>query len=318
MLVPNRHANSSKYRYGFQGQEMDNEIKGEGNSINYTYRMHDPRVGRFFAIDPLESKYPMLSPYQFSGNRPIDSKEIEGLEGFQYTKYDIVNGQKIPIKQIVEVDVVVLVTTNQKDKVSFRMGTGEKIEKILNENFNPTEVYKDNWLNRTLRKNKIGEKKREYKTTIEGHTVPVEFIFNVREQIYEGGETIRERYFKSNNITFKNKSEFTSSKGELVRGTVTISRISATSESSIASSGSDGIIFKRSNETPIVHEIIHNFYSYNKNLFMGGSAERHADESIGGGGAMIYGSSNARPSQVNIDFILKTVPLISEDKIPNK
>jgi len=34
MLIPNRHANSSSYRYGMQGQEMDNEIKGEGNSIN--------------------------------------------------------------------------------------------------------------------------------------------------------------------------------------------------------------------------------------------------------------------------------------------
>ncbi|WP_035088283.1 DUF6443 domain-containing protein, partial [Aquimarina muelleri] len=30
MLLPNRHGNSGDYRYGFQGQEMDNEIKGEG------------------------------------------------------------------------------------------------------------------------------------------------------------------------------------------------------------------------------------------------------------------------------------------------
>ncbi len=32
---------------GFQGQEKDDEIKGEGNSLNYTYRMHDPRLGGF-------------------------------------------------------------------------------------------------------------------------------------------------------------------------------------------------------------------------------------------------------------------------------
>src|SRR5690554_4342334 len=80
MLVPNRHANSSNYRYGFQGQEMDNEIKGEGNSINYTFRMHDPRVGRFFAVDPLAAKYPYLTPYQFSSNQPIHALELEGLE----------------------------------------------------------------------------------------------------------------------------------------------------------------------------------------------------------------------------------------------
>ena len=80
MLVPNKHGTSRDYRFGFQGQEMDNEIKGDGNSLNYTFRMHDPRVGRFFAPDPLEPKYPFYSPYQFSGNRVIDMVELEGLE----------------------------------------------------------------------------------------------------------------------------------------------------------------------------------------------------------------------------------------------
>ena len=80
MLVPNRHGSSNSYRYGFQGQEKDDEIKGEGNSLNYTFRMHDPRVGRFFAPDPLEKSYPYYSPYQFSGNRVIDVVELEGAE----------------------------------------------------------------------------------------------------------------------------------------------------------------------------------------------------------------------------------------------
>jgi RHS repeat-associated protein len=57
MLLPGRHGNTSDYRYGFQGQEMDNEVKGEGNSVNYKYRMHDPRVGRFFARDPMFKEY---------------------------------------------------------------------------------------------------------------------------------------------------------------------------------------------------------------------------------------------------------------------
>ena len=80
MLVPNRHASSNNYRYGFQGQEKDDELKGEGNSLNYTFRMHDPRVGRFFAVDPLAPKYPFYSPYHFSSNSPISSIELEGLE----------------------------------------------------------------------------------------------------------------------------------------------------------------------------------------------------------------------------------------------
>ncbi|QKX05215.1 RHS repeat protein [Aquimarina sp. TRL1] len=80
MLLPNRNGNSGNYRYGFQGQEMDNEIKGEGNSLNYKYRMHDPRVGRFFGTDPMESIYAYNSPYAFSENRVIDGIELEGRE----------------------------------------------------------------------------------------------------------------------------------------------------------------------------------------------------------------------------------------------
>ena len=80
MLVPNRHSNDN-YRYGFQGQEKDDEIKGgKGCSLNYTFRMHDPRVGRFFAVDPLTKKYPHNSPYAFSENRVIDGTELEGAE----------------------------------------------------------------------------------------------------------------------------------------------------------------------------------------------------------------------------------------------
>ncbi|TRW95416.1 lipase family protein [Flavobacterium gawalongense] len=61
---------------------MDNELKGEGNSLNYTFRMHDPRVGRFFAPDPLFKDYPYNSTYAFSENRVMDAVELEGREAF--------------------------------------------------------------------------------------------------------------------------------------------------------------------------------------------------------------------------------------------
>lgn len=44
------------------------------------YRMHDPRIGRFFAVDQLTVKYPYYSPYQFGGNKVIRFIELEGLE----------------------------------------------------------------------------------------------------------------------------------------------------------------------------------------------------------------------------------------------
>ena len=83
MQMPGRKGRSGdKYSYGFQGELMDDELKGEDNSVNFEFRMHDPRIGRFFAIDPLAPKYPHNGPYNFSENRVIDGIELEGLEVF--------------------------------------------------------------------------------------------------------------------------------------------------------------------------------------------------------------------------------------------
>mgnify|MGYP002378600305 FL=1 len=91
--MPGRGNNPDSYRYGFQGQERDDEIKGEGNSLNFEYRMHDPRIGRFFAVDPLAKKYPYNSCYAFSENRPIDGVELEGLEWAPVNK----NGEMVSL-----------------------------------------------------------------------------------------------------------------------------------------------------------------------------------------------------------------------------
>jgi RHS repeat-associated protein len=80
MLVPNRHKAGDDYRYGFNGMENENELKGEGNIINYEARMHDPRVGRFLSIDPMFKAFVWFSPYQFAGNSPISCVDLDGLE----------------------------------------------------------------------------------------------------------------------------------------------------------------------------------------------------------------------------------------------
>lgn len=79
---------TSSYRYGFQGQEKDDEVKGAGNLVNYTYRMHDPRLGRFFSTDPMEKSFPWNSPYAFSENRVLDAIELEGLEAIDVHYYE--------------------------------------------------------------------------------------------------------------------------------------------------------------------------------------------------------------------------------------
>jgi len=71
------------YRFGFNGKENDNEVKGTGNQQDYGMRIYDPRLGRFLSADPLivqGQEYPELSPYQFASNRPIDGFDLDGLE----------------------------------------------------------------------------------------------------------------------------------------------------------------------------------------------------------------------------------------------
>ena len=80
------------YRFTFQSQESDDEIRGKGNSLNYKFRMHDPRIGRFFAVDPLAAKYPWNSSYAFSENKITNGIEVEGLEQTVTIDGRIVNG----------------------------------------------------------------------------------------------------------------------------------------------------------------------------------------------------------------------------------
>jgi len=71
---------NTNYRYGFNGKENDNEVKGEGNQQDYGMRIYDPRLGRFLSVDPITKSYPELTPYQFASDRPIDGIDLDGLE----------------------------------------------------------------------------------------------------------------------------------------------------------------------------------------------------------------------------------------------
>ena len=51
--MPGRSFNSDAYRYGYQGSEKDNEVKGNGNHYTTEFRQLDPRLGRWFSVDPI-------------------------------------------------------------------------------------------------------------------------------------------------------------------------------------------------------------------------------------------------------------------------
>ena len=81
-LVPNRHGSSNSYRYGFNGQEKDDEIKGEGNSLDFGERLFDPRVGRWWSTDNYLK--PWLSPYQFASNNPVNNLDPDGNDEIHF------------------------------------------------------------------------------------------------------------------------------------------------------------------------------------------------------------------------------------------
>ena len=81
MIQPGRkYSAGDAYRYGFNGKENDNEVKGESNQQDYGMRIYDPRLGRFLSVDPLVASYPSWSPYPFAMNRPIDGIDLDGKE----------------------------------------------------------------------------------------------------------------------------------------------------------------------------------------------------------------------------------------------
>lgn len=78
MRMWDRSSNSSDYKYGFNGMEKDDELKGEGNSYDFGARIYDPRVGRWFSPDPYEKLYVPISPYTFALNSPIKFLDEDG------------------------------------------------------------------------------------------------------------------------------------------------------------------------------------------------------------------------------------------------
>lgn len=74
---------SEGYRYGYNGMEKDDEVKGDNNSYDFGARMYAPRIGRWLSLDPLMAKYPNQSPYAAFNNNPIYFSDPKGFEGVQ-------------------------------------------------------------------------------------------------------------------------------------------------------------------------------------------------------------------------------------------
>ncbi len=84
---------SGSYRYGFNGMEKDDDLAGgkKGMSYDFGARLYNPGLGRWLAVDPLATKYPNLSPYNFVANNPTmfidpDGKVIKLAGNYSFIK----------------------------------------------------------------------------------------------------------------------------------------------------------------------------------------------------------------------------------------
>ncbi len=80
--MPGRSYSSTAYKYGFNGKEKDDEVKGVGNSLDFGARIYDNRLGRWLSVDPLQQKYVGFSPYNFAINSPLQYKDYDGRDLF--------------------------------------------------------------------------------------------------------------------------------------------------------------------------------------------------------------------------------------------
>ena len=163
MLVPNRHGNSSNYRYGFNGKEKDDELKGEGNSLDYEKRFYDSRIGKFLSIDPLFKGYPWYTPYQFAGNTPIQAIDLDGLEEMIMIREKYMS--------LVLRRYIIKVPTAEKRKDIKPVGTVA----VLNVNSNRIESMKGKLSSDDGRKTLISQSYNEFK--IQDYTNPPEDNF---------------------------------------------------------------------------------------------------------------------------------------------
>ncbi|WP_431212104.1 RHS repeat domain-containing protein [Puia sp. P3] len=145
---------AGRYRYGFNGKENDDDVKGDGDQVDYGMRAYDSRVGRFLSVDPLQKKYAFYTPYQFAGNKPIWAVDLDGLEESEYTarwnkntgklefKLDRVVDQKscLGIKYKPSEEIIVRFKKSDGDVTTFTFtpqghlvrngGMGERVNKI--------------------------------------------------------------------------------------------------------------------------------------------------------------------------------------------
>jgi len=114
--MPGRSYNGpSEYRYGFNGKENDDDVKGDGNQQDYGMRIYDPRLGRFLSVDPIGGQFPWNTPYAFAENDPVNFIDLDGLEKASPAIHDMARQLKRIVLNRITSNTTKLSTTTDKE-----------------------------------------------------------------------------------------------------------------------------------------------------------------------------------------------------------
>lgn len=92
-----KFTSATNYRYGFNGKEEDDEVKRDGNSLDFDARIYDSRLGRWLSVDPLTKKYPSENPYLYTGGNPILYVDKDGRDKILYFQVINLDGTVITV-----------------------------------------------------------------------------------------------------------------------------------------------------------------------------------------------------------------------------
>ncbi|MBL1144084.1 MAG: RHS repeat-associated core domain-containing protein [Bacteroidetes bacterium] len=130
------------YTYGFNGMERDDEVKGSGNSYDFGARMLDPRLGRWFAVDPQAARGAQYSPYGYSFNNPIAFSDPDG-EWAVWVHYKMTRKalMKAGFKKETAKDIAYYAST-YADNPNFLIRSASKIVGMFN-GYSPSQFSKN-------------------------------------------------------------------------------------------------------------------------------------------------------------------------------
>ncbi|MFA6152608.1 MAG: hypothetical protein WC716_14890 [Chitinophagaceae bacterium] len=124
MMMPGRNQEHDWSRIGAQNSPKDDEVYGKGNLIDMGDRHLDTRILRTPRTDALSAKYPMMSPYNYVGNRFINTIDPNGKEWVNAGQAEVERLGKLLLNSPNDKDI--------KKNLKSAIATRDDIQSIIN------------------------------------------------------------------------------------------------------------------------------------------------------------------------------------------